>query len=291
MSLHTKGLLITVLGVVLISPDSLLIRLIDADRWSILFWRGSLIAASFGTVVVVASGKESAARLRSIGWTGGLVAALTGTASVLFVLAIASANVGNVLVILSSTSLFSALFSAVVFGEPIARRTWIASVIVVLALALIFAGQLAEAELSGTVLAFGAVLLLSFNLALLRARQPFDLPPILAVSGVVTAGAAMFFAAPLDVGTRDMMIMLFAGLLLLPASIGLLTQGPRYLPAPEVGLVFLLETLLGPLWVWLGVGEKPHLEALLAGTVILAVVIVHSLAQWREARMVVVPPR
>jgi drug/metabolite transporter (DMT)-like permease len=291
VSLHTKGLLITVLGVVLISPDSLLIRLIDADRWSILFWRGSLIAASFGTVVVVTSGKESAARLRSIGWIGGLVAVLTGTASVLFVLAIASANVGNVLVILSSTSLFSALFSAVVFGEPIARRTWIASVIVVLALALIFAGQLAEAELSGTVLALGAVLLLSSNLALLRARQPFDLPPILAVSGLVTAAAAMFFAAPLDVGTRDMMIMLFAGLLLLPASIGLLTQGPRYLPAPEVGLVFLLETLLGPLWVWLGVGEAPHLEAMLAGTVILAVLIAHSLAQWREARMVAVPPR
>jgi drug/metabolite transporter (DMT)-like permease len=291
LSRHTKGLLITVVGVVLISPDSLLIRLIDADRWSILFWRGFLIAASFGTMVVFTSGKESLARVRSIGRVGVLLAFLTGTASVLFVLAIATANVANVLVILSTTSLFSAIFSAVVFGERIARATWIASVVVVLALALVFAGQLAGAELWGTALALGAVLLLSSNLALLRAHQPPDILPILALSGLVTGSVAMFFAAPFDVGSTDMLIMLFAGLLLLPASLSLLVQGPRFLPAPEVGLIFLLETLLGPLWVWLGIGEAPHVQALVAGTVILAVVIAHSLVQWRDARMVAAPPQ
>jgi drug/metabolite transporter (DMT)-like permease len=286
LSPHAKGLLITVAGVLLISPDSLLIRVVDADRWTILFWRGFLMATAFGFLVVVTSGRKSLGRWRAIGGVGVIIALLMGAASLFFVLAIATANVATVLVILSTTSLFSAILSAVVFSEPIARPTWIASVVVVLALTLIFSGQLAGAELTGTALALVAVLLLSSNLALLRASQPRDIFPILALGGVVTGVGSMFLAAPFDASGRDMTIMVFAGLLLLPAAIGLLTQGPRYLPAPEVGLVFLLETLLGPLWVWLGIGQAPEGKAVLAGAVILAVLVAHSLVQWRGTRAV-----
>ena len=76
--------------------------------------------------------------------------------------------------------------------------------------------------------------------------------------------------------------MLLLGLLLLPVAFGLLTLGPRYITAPEVSLLMLLETAIGPLIVWLALGETPSDLALIGGGIVLGTLILHALVGLRR---------
>lgn len=89
----------------------------------------------------------------------------------------------------------------------------------------------------------------------------------------------------LALSTPDVLVLVFGFGISLPVSLSLITRGPRYLAAPEVGLVLLLETVLGPLWVWLALGEQPTSRVALAGVVILATLALTSLASLRGARL------
>ncbi|NJN06071.1 MAG: EamA family transporter, partial [Rhodobacteraceae bacterium] len=85
------------------------------------------------------------------------------------------------------------------------------------------------------------------------------------------------------VTARDLALLLVLGLVIMPVSFGLITAGPRYLPAAEVGLLMLLETVLGPLWVWLVIGETPASGTFLGGAIVLTTLVVHSLVGLRDA--------
>lgn len=100
--------------------------------------------------------------------------------------------------------------------------------------------------------------------------------PALALSGVIVAAIVAPLANPLSVTGRDMGLLLLLGLLIMPISFGLLTEGPRYLPAPEVSLILLLETGLGPFWVWLAIGEAPTTATFVGGGVLLVTLIGHA---------------
>jgi drug/metabolite transporter (DMT)-like permease len=76
---------------------------------------------------------------------------------------------------------------------------------------------------------------------------------------------------------HDLLLLMLLGLVLLPIAVGLIARGPTYLPAPEVGLMTLLETLLGPLWVWIVIGEQPPSASLVSGVLVVTVLVVHSL--------------
>ena len=56
----------------------------------------------------------------------------------------------------------------------------------------------------------------------------------------------------------------------------LVTIAPRYIPAEEVNLFFLLETILGPIWVWLVIKEEPSLETIIGGSIIIITIAIHS---------------
>jgi drug/metabolite transporter (DMT)-like permease len=287
---HVKGLLLTGTGVFLISPDSLLIRLLSVDHWTVLFWRGSLMAIGLTIIVAITHSNRGIGAFRSIGRGGILVASLSGSANVCFVLGVTHSNVANVLVILSTGPLVAALFSKFIVKEPMAGYTWAAGIVVMGALALIFFGTLERGNPLGVFLALASVCLLSASLTVTRVHRTVDMTPALALSGLIAAGVAAGFALPLAVRATDVVILLLAGLFLVPVAVALLMQGPRLLPAPEVSLVLLLEMVLGTLWVWAFLGEAPSREALLSGTVIVATVGIHSVIQWRQTRVLEAAP-
>ncbi len=105
---------------------------------------------------------------------------------------------------------------------------------------------------------------------------------ILGIGGLVAALVALPLAAPLTVGGSDLWALGVMGLVMIPLSFGLLFVGPRYLPAPEVELMMLLEAVLGPLWVWLIIGENPGLAAIIGGTIVLGALAVHAVLALRE---------
>ena len=284
---HLKGVLLTTAGILILSPDALLLRLIGADIWTLLFWRGLLCAIGLVGITLLLDRSDGFRRLFAIGRPELQIIAVNASMHVLFVLAILNTTVANVLVIMSISPLLGAILSRFVLGEPVARRTWYTTVAVFIGLVLVFSQSLGGGTLVGDLSAFAVAVLLACNFVLLRRYRKVSMIPAVAWSMAVTAVIAWPLAIPASLDDMGWVYTLLLGLAILPVSSALITLGPRHLPAPEVGLIMLLETLLGPLWVWLVIREVPSTETLIGGAMILVALAWMSIAAIRNSRLVI----
>lgn len=281
--MHTKGLLITIAGILVISPDSLLIRLIGMDIWSTSAWRGGMQALGLGLVLLAVYRTRLPAVFRSIGLTGLIIAALTAVTNTAFVAGIKFTSVANALIFLASVPFHAAIMSRLFLGEAVALRTWIAIAIGLGGIVIIVWDGIGTGNAFGDAMALLASLLLAGQLTLLRRRREINMIPAVALGGLIYALTAMAIggAPTLPSPTQALWIAIMGFLVTTPAT-ALLALGPRYISAPEVGLIVLLETVLGPLWVWLVIHEVPSAMALIGGAVVVSTLVVHSLLALRE---------
>jgi drug/metabolite transporter (DMT)-like permease len=273
---HAKGLVIVVVGVLVLTPDTLLIRLIALDPWTVLVWRGLLQALGLTVLVACFYGRETPACFRAVGGRGYGAALLFALSTVLFVVALAHTSVANTLIIVASAPFFAALASRIFLGEGIARRTWIAIVVALSGIFLLAFESLGSGSLWGDLAALGVAIAMGGNFTVIRHARAINMVPAMALSGLIVGLVALLVAEPAVLDRMQLVWMLVMGLFVVPVSFALISLGPRYLPAAEVSLLLLLETVLGPLWVWLALGETPGPWALAGGAVVVATLAVHS---------------
>ena len=288
---HVKGLLITGTGVLILTPDTLMVRLIATDQWTMVFWRGVLLMIALGAFLAVYYRGEAWARVRAIGWAGVAVAASFAVSSFLFIAALAHTSVANTLVIVSASPLIAAIFGRVFLAERVPARTWAAILVTMGGIGILVSGSPGSGTIDGDLAALGTAAGMAGAWTIVRRARSINMVPASALSGGLSALAVAPFATPFALSGGQAGLMLLLGLVLLPAAFGLMTLGPRYLPAPEVALVLLLETVLGPLWVWLVIDEEPSAHALVGGAIVIAALIGHSvLALRHEHKAAGAPP-
>ncbi|MEM7222271.1 MAG: DMT family transporter [Pseudomonadota bacterium] len=287
MSDHVKGLLITALGVLFVSPDSLLIRLADLDLWTLAFWRGVFQAAGMTLVLLCFYGRRTAQVFLAIGATGILIALIFAVSTFTFVAAIQHTKVSNALVLLATAPFFAAILSRILLKEPVALRTWAAMTAAVFGVVLIEWDSLGAGTLFGDAMALATALLFGLKIELLRARKSINMIPAMVLASVLYALIALPLAAPGAAGQTQLLWLLLMGLAVLTPATVLITLGPRYLAAPEVALLILLETVLGPFWVWLALSEAPSPLGLLGGALVVASLAVHAALSLRAERRTV----
>lgn len=270
-----KGLTFAVLGVLILTPDTLLMRMVGADPWTILFWRGLFVTIGYVVLLGLRYGRRLPAAVLGIGSHGLLVCALFALNTILFVVAVATTTVANTLVIMSAAPLFAAVIGRIGLGERPPARTWAAILLAMVGIVVIVADGLAVGTWIGDLVALAAAIALGAHFVLVRAARPVDMMPAVGLSGLVVAGVALIAADSLALSPVQFGWMALLGLLILPVSFGLLTVAPIYLSAAEVGLVVLLETVLGPLWVWLVIGEQPSAYALAGGAVVIGALVMN----------------
>ncbi len=276
LSPHAKGLLITTLGVLVLTPDSLLIRLVSADAWTLTFWRGVLYAFGMSVGVAVMFGHRAREQFLSMGRAGLLIGAIFGIGKVTFIVSITNTTAANTLFIVSTSPLFAAILGWLLLREPVARRTWLAIGFALLGIGVIASEGFDEGRVIGNVAALLTALVLGASFVLARRYRERNVIPAMALSGLISALLVLPLASPFSVAASDVAALAAMGLVVLPLSFGLIFIGPRYIPAPEVSLVLLLEAVLGPYWVWLALGEAPGGRTLVGGTIVLATLAVHS---------------
>ena len=141
-----KGVLLCLCGIILLSPDSLLLRLIGADLWTLAFWRGGLSAVGLAVAVLLMEGRQPGQQqLLRLTRQGVVVAVSFAIANLAFIFSIQNTAVANTLVIMSLSPLFAALLSYFLFREPISAGTWAAAVAIFLGLTMVFYGALQRA--------------------------------------------------------------------------------------------------------------------------------------------------
>ncbi len=267
---RSRDAALAVLGVLLLSSDSLFLRLISADTLTVSFWRGLLSAVAYLVLCLVLPGRRNARRLLRPSGPTLLAGLIFAGSSIFFVGAIQHAPVANVLLILATAPLTTALISGLALGERVGRPTWLALAGALLGVGVVATGGLAGGSIAGHGFAVAVTVCLGTYFTILRSGRVDSALHALVFSGLFCAAASFVLSSSLAVPSASVPYLVALCLVVVPVAFALISMGPRTLPASEVALVMLLETIFGPLWVWIGVGEVPSTSAFAGGAIIIA---------------------
>ena len=204
MTTYGKGLLITVMGVLVISPDALLIRLVAADTWTLAFWRGLLSGSVILAVLLMSRERHHARFWLVMGWPEAWIALIFALGSLCFVYAITHTLVANTLFLTATSPVFAALISRFVLNEPVSVRTWAAIAAALFGVGIIASGSYSGAgSIAGDAAAIGAALSLAATFCIARARRARSMVPAMGVAGLLSAALVLPIAPTLVVAQSD----------------------------------------------------------------------------------------
>lgn len=283
-------MLLALVGILILSPDTLLVRLIDLGQWPMQAYRGLGSGLGLTCVLALMHGRATPRLYLEIGWRGVLTSLCYALSSLLFVAALYKTSVANTLAIISIAPMFGALMSRVFLKEQLPVRTWIAAGLSFLAVLVIVAGNLGgtTASVEGDLLALVQSVFMAATFTLIRSRQEINMVPSLALGGfwIVAVSLPLALMGPTGMAVPEddigYLLLLICGVI--PVSFALLMLAPRYIPAPEVNMIMLLEMVLGPIFVFIAVGEPVPPATLLGGGLLFTTLTAHSALGLAEVR-------
>ena len=270
--------MITSVGVVVLSIQGVPIRLIEVDAWTLLFARGVLSAPGLFIFFLIAERTGWRGQVRAMGLAGVMAALLFALDNVMFIYSITHTSVANTLLMISLSPLFAGLLTRIALRQAVPRRTWLAIGGATVATLVILLGSLVAGDLLGTLAGLVAAIAIGGTLVVLRSRPTLNLVPAVAIGAGLGGLIGLPAASPASADLRDWVLLVLLGLLIVPVAFGLIATGPRYIPAAEVALLLLLQTVLGAFWVWIAVGEAPHGATLVGGVMLIVALAMHSVA-------------
>ena len=278
-----KGSLMAFVAVMFITPDSLFIRLSNVDTWGLVFYRGII---PFFTVLIgmLLIYKLSFFKiLFNSGYHGIIYIGTFSLTNITFVVSIQNTNVANTLVMIATAPMLSAILGAIFLKEPPDKKTWISIIITFLAVIYIFFDSLKLGNFYGDILGFITALGLAIGAVTIRSAKSKNLVPAAVVGKLFVATFALFFIESFALVDKDLIIIPLMCILCVAIPFVLVTIAPRFIPAAEVNLFFLLETIIGPIWVWLIIKEQPSIETLQGGMIIIITIAVHSFMKLKNS--------
>ncbi len=272
-----KGSLLAFLGVLFITPDSLFIRLANIDTWGLLFYRGAIpfIIVLLGLILFYK--KNFFIAFKNIGYVGIFYAISFTICNITFIISIQNTNVANTLIMVAMAPMLSAFLGAFFLKEIPDKKTWIAIAVTLLSVLYIFYDSLQLGNIIGDIFGFLTALGLAISANLARYAKSKDLVPAAVLGKLGTALFAFIFVSNFHLLNNDIIIVPVMCILCVAIPFVLVTIAPRFITAAEVNLFFLLEVILGPIWVWLVINEKPSVETLFGGIIIIFTITIHSI--------------
>ena len=276
LSNQQKGSLLAFVGVMFITPDSLFIRLSSIDTWELLFYRGAIPSVVI-LIALILFYKSNLIKVTLAMGLAGLFYALTfSITNITFIVSIQNTNVANTLVMIATAPMLSAILAAVFLKENPDKNTWIAILITFLAVVYIFFDSFKLGNFFGDIFGLITALGLAVGANIIRSVKDKDLVPAAVIGKFLVAIFALFFVDNLILQGRDNIIVPLMCIMCVGIPFVLVTIAPRFITAAEVNLFFLLETIIGPIWVWLIIKEQPSVETIYGGILIIITIAVHS---------------
>jgi drug/metabolite transporter (DMT)-like permease len=285
LSNQQKGSFLAFVGVMFITPDSLFIRLSNTDTWSLLFYRGAIpfVVVLIGLILFYRKNFFNA--LFKIGLAGIFYVISFSICNITFIISIQNTNVANTLIMVAMAPMLSAILAAIFLKEPTNKETWVAIFITFFSVTFIFYDSIQIGNIVGDLFGFVTALGLAINANLARFAKDRDLVPSAVIGKLVVAIFAFFFVENFGLVAADKIIVPLMCIMCVAIPFVLVTIAPRYISAPEVNLFFLLEVILGPIWVWLIIKEQPSVQTIIGGIVIIITIALHSFLALKKTQI------
>ncbi len=274
------------MGVVILSPDALLLRLIAADDFTTAFWRLGFLTVALLLVALWNGAKRGEGIVQSIRPNGFemLTGLFYGGTCTLFMFSVRNTDAANTLIIIAATPLLAGLIGVFIFKRSQPIRTWVASVVVFVALLGMFSAGFGGKNALGDMLALGAAICMAGYFNVLGAKPEVDALKGMLFGAFLVTLILLPGAEPLSPIGLDWVWLLMLGFWVLPVSFLLIAYASRKIPAAEVSLIMLNEAILGSFLVWVFVNEVPDEMTLISGTVVITTLVIHSLLGLRASK-------
>ena len=283
LSNQHKGSLLAFIAVMLITPDSIFIRLSNIETWGMLFYRGAIpfVVVLAGLIFFYKNNLFKA--LVNIGYPGIFYIISFSICNITFIISIQNTNVANTLVMIAMAPMLSAILGSIFLKEIPDRKTWIAIIITLISVAYIFHDSIEMGnfygDLFGIITSFG----LACNAVIARFAKNRDLVPSAVIGKLCVAIFAFFFVDTFSLVGTDLIFIPLMCIMCVAIPFVLVTIAPRFIPAEEVNLFFLLETIIGPFWVWMVIQEQPSVETIQGGLIIILTIAIHSYLKLKKS--------
>jgi drug/metabolite transporter (DMT)-like permease len=264
------------------SSGGLIARLVTTDAWTTTLWRCVFSAAFLIVVVAIVRRQGIIAQWRAIGWPGFGVAACMATASTCFILSLSRTSVANTLILMSVGPWVAGLLGWLVLDERVRPRTWLTMGIALGGVVVIVSGSYGAGRLTGDVLAIAMAGAFAMATVLVRRHPEIQMTPAASLGAVLAGLAVLPMASPLAASSRDIALLALFGIGQFGVGFLMFTAGARLLPVAETSLIGMLEIVLGPLWVWLVVGEEIGVRSIVGGLVIVSALVTHTAVKYRS---------
>ena len=274
-----RGLLLMIGAGLCWSTGGVLVRSTElANGWEIVFWRSVFMVLTLGAILTVWHRGAVLRKFAAVGVWGVVSGAFLAMTFFFFILAVTMTTVANTLVTMSIMPFIAALLGWVALKEPIVPRTWVAMGAAAAGRIMMFAASLAGDGAAGMLVALGVPFAFAVNLIVLRRHATqVDMVPTVLIAGIISVLVALPCALPFSASLHDVLVLAVMGAVQLGIGCMLMTLAARDLSAAEIGLLSLLETTFGPIWVWVGIGERPTDVALVGGLVVVGALTLNGL--------------
>jgi len=274
INIHTRGVLLALTGVLILTPDTLMMRWVELETWALVAYRGLMLGMGLMTIFFLTHRHFTLQDFKNLkSWTGASVVIAFGSNSITFTLGVAESSVSIVLTALATAPLLAALISIPILKEQTSPSTWMAILLCLGGVAIVVTdggnaqGIPEGSPVLGGLFGLGTALGLAYTFVIIRLRPEINMIPAAALGSITGGLIGVLMAPDLSVTLENVPWLLLMGFMILPVSFFLITRAPIYVPAATVSLIMLLEAVLGPLWVWMGTGERPT-PLMMAGTLL-----------------------
>ena len=282
METRNKGLLLSLIGVIIISPDSLLIRLVNIDDFSLIFYRSALPIITVFLFLFYYYKFSVFKSFINMGFVGIVYAILYAITHICFVYSIQYTAVSNTLTIIAMAPIFASIFSVFILNEKPNLFTWLIIFIAFSGMIIISWGSYSTIGLFGDLMAIIVAFGMGLSMVLVRFYKNKDLVPACLLGCFIAAMYALPFGINFNIDYFQISMLLFMCLIILPIPFIILTIAPKYAPAHEVALIFLMESVLGTTWVWFIINEIPPFNTIIGGSILLFAVSIFILKSTSE---------
>ena len=277
-----KGLYLAFFGVLLLTPDTLFMRLSELEKWQLGGWRGVLMGATLFLIWFLSRKMGHKKEfLTTFSIPGLLIILAMAVNSVSFTLGISETSVIVVLTALATMPLLTALLSVLLLKEKQNLLSWFILIFAVCGISLAVSGsESSENAPNGSVIlgaTYGllSALGISFTFTMVRKYPNLSVMPATSVGCIISGIFCFYFSSEASINLSAPYSVIAMGTIILPFSFALLLIAPRYTRASTVSLIMLLELVLGSFWVWIVVDEQPSFQMVIGASIVMISIITY----------------